>query len=391
MMFSCPHERRPVRPGDRALGRRLIAFARSASSEDHGVRGLAGRLHQWFGSTLGRRVTKAAIAIAIVLGTLAVADQTGDLRAALHIMIMKAPSAWWLVAAVSAEAVMYLAFAAAQRQLLSGSLTRLRYRQLVTVGVASQGIASFVPGTNAVAAVLMYRLLRRVGSSKHHAAKLVAVTTLLFSAALFLLALLGASVVGGATKISGLRLAALATLFALLVVAIVIAWRSRAARRVGDNPFTRRLSHWLSRTLAGGARCGQTPTVAGRETWPAATALFATSWIADAVCLAFSFYVLHVGPPWLGLPLAYLVGQLASLLPFTPGGLGVVEGGLAVALTAFGTHAPTSLAVVLVYRLISFWALLPVSAIAYFALHRHYPRLPRDAIQPDNSLDLPAG
>ena len=40
--------------------------------------------------------------------------------------------------------------------------------------------------------------------------------------------------------------------------------------------------------------------------------------------------------PWKGLLLAYGAGQLAASLPITPGGLGVVEGSITVALVAFG-------------------------------------------------------
>jgi uncharacterized protein (TIRG00374 family) len=58
-------------------------------------------------------------------------------------------------------------------------------------------------------------------------------------------------------------------------------------------------------------------------------------------------------------PLAYAAGQLAANLPITPGGLGVVEGSLTIALVAYGGGQASTVAAVLVYRLISFWALLP--------------------------------
>ena len=53
-------------------------------------------------------------------------------------------------------------------------------------------------------------------------------------------------------------------------------------------------------------------------------------------------------------------GQLAASLPVTPGGLGVVEGSLTIALVAYGGIEASTVAAVLLYRLVSFW--LPVPA-----------------------------
>src|ERR1019366_2633209 len=58
--------------------------------------------------------------------------------------------------------------------------------------------------------------------------------------------------------------------------------------------------------------------------------------------------------------LAYGAGQLASNLPITPGGLGVVEGSLTVALVAYGGVEASTVAAVILYRIISFWGFLPV-------------------------------
>jgi hypothetical protein len=85
------------------------------------------------------------------------------------------------------------------------------------------------------------------------------------------------------------------------------------------------------------------------------------NWILDCGCLALSFVALGVGVPWKGLLLAYGAGQLAANLPITPGGLGVVEGSLTIALAEFGgaVYAST-IAVVFLYRVLSFWIELPV-------------------------------
>jgi hypothetical protein len=82
------------------------------------------------------------------------------------------------------------------------------------------------------------------------------------------------------------------------------------------------------------------------------------------------------GVPWKGLLLAYAAGQLASNLPITPGGLGVVEGSLTVALVAFGGGQVGTVAAVLLYRLISFWAMLPIGYASFGVLAARTRRRP---------------
>jgi uncharacterized membrane protein YbhN (UPF0104 family) len=70
------------------------------------------------------------------------------------------------------------------------------------------------------------------------------------------------------------------------------------------------------------------------------------------------FLAVNATIPWKGLLLAYGAGQLAAMLPITPGGLGVVEGSITIALVAFGGSQATTVDAVLMYRLISFWLVL---------------------------------
>jgi uncharacterized protein (TIRG00374 family) len=59
-----------------------------------------------------------------------------------------------------------------------------------------------------------------------------------------------------------------------------------------------------------------------------------------------------------------------SALPFTPGGLGVVEGGLTATLVAFGGCPAGTLTAVLLYRLVSHWAVVPAGVLAWLVLRR---------------------
>ena len=68
--------------------------------------------------------------------------------------------------------------------------------------------------------------------------------------------------------------------------------------------------------------------------------------------------------------LGYLVGYCAAMVPI-PGGIGVLDGGLAAALVLYGIPAPRAAAAVLVYHAIAFWVPSLGGAGAYAALLRH--------------------
>jgi uncharacterized membrane protein YbhN (UPF0104 family) len=67
--------------------------------------------------------------------------------------------------------------------------------------------------------------------------------------------------------------------------------------------------------------------------------------------------------------MSYLVGMSASALP-VPGGIGVVEGGIAGALIAFGVEPGAALVGVLTYRALAFWLPMVPGAFAYLGLLR---------------------
>ena len=68
------------------------------------------------------------------------------------------------------------------------------------------------------------------------------------------------------------------------------------------------------------------------------------------------------------LVLGYLIGYLANLIPI-PGGFGVLEGGLAGCLIAYGAPPTQAAAAVVVYHAIAFW-IPSLGGLAGFALLR---------------------
>jgi uncharacterized membrane protein YbhN (UPF0104 family) len=76
----------------------------------------------------------------------------------------------------------------------------------------------------------------------------------------------------------------------------------------------------------------------------------------------------HSIPPG-ALVLGYLIGYLANMIP-VPGGFGVLEGGLAGTLIAYGAPAPKAAAAVIVYHAIAFWIPTLGGMVGYTRLRR---------------------
>jgi uncharacterized membrane protein YbhN (UPF0104 family) len=73
--------------------------------------------------------------------------------------------------------------------------------------------------------------------------------------------------------------------------------------------------------------------------------------------------------------LGYIIGYLANTLP-VPGGFGVLEGGLAAMLIAYGAPPTQTAAAVIVYHTIAFWIPSLGGIIGYTLLRRREPHEP---------------
>jgi putative heme transporter len=82
-------------------------------------------------------------------------------------------------------------------------------------------------------------------------------------------------------------------------------------------------------------------------------------------CLLAAIHAVGVSVPARDLATAYLAIQLIRQIPVTPGGVGVVEASLVVALTATGAAPAPAAAAVILYRLLSCWGLLPVGLLCW--------------------------
>jgi hypothetical protein len=270
----------------------------------------------------------------------------------------------WLVPAVVVEAGSYLSLAMVQRLLLATGGVDAPLPTLSVITLASQAIINSVPGGGAVASVYGFRWFRRLGANDSLAvwALIATVVVGVISLALVAAAGLGLAADYGASLdlvpvIVGVLLGAIA-LGALFLYQrpqrALASWMVRMSRRVTRRPLgdiEARLASFLTQVTAFTPSGRAVGVLVG---WGVG------NWVFDCACFAFCFPAVGAGIPWKGLLLSYGAGQLAANLPITPGGLGVVEGSITIALVAFGGSRVSTVEAVLVYRLISFWSQLVV-------------------------------
>jgi putative heme transporter len=122
----------------------------------------------------------------------------------------------------------------------------------------------------------------------------------------------------------------------------------------------------------------------------AIVALALSAWLADCACLIAALRSVHAGVPGHGILLAYGAAQVVAVLPVVPGGLGVVEGSLAVILVAYGMTRVPAITGVLVYRIISFWLAVGVGWLSFAGLTLRRGRRARARASARGSPEAPA-
>jgi putative heme transporter len=271
---------------------------------------------------------------------------------------------YWLGPAIAAEIASYLCFAAMQYELLKAGHLRAPWTPLVKLSFASQAITNSLPIGNAVASVYGFRWFRRFGADNTLAVWSMAGTLVAAGVSLSLVAIFGLAIAANEGASFDLVPVLIGTFLVMLGIGSLFVYERPLHAVVSG---TIRLS-----VKATGRPHGDTQEQIGRiMAWMTAVRLSWTqiglivawgtvNWLLDCACFAMMFVALDAPIPWKGLLLAYGAGQLAAILPITPGGLGVVEGSITVALVAFGGAETSTAYAVLLYRLISFWMILVI-------------------------------
>jgi uncharacterized protein (TIRG00374 family) len=136
-------------------------------------------------------------------------------------------------------------------------------------------------------------------------------------------------------------------------------WAASVARRVRPGIDPDQVGETSSR-LASLARSALT----GRA-FLAGFALAAGDLLFDLLSLDLVFLALHYQPGFGPLAVAYGAANIASAIPVTPGGLGVMEVTLVAITVGFGAPRATAVLAVLGYRIVNYWLPLLPGAAAY--------------------------
>ena len=280
--------------------------------------------------------------------------------------------AGWVTLAVFTQVSSMMALTRVQRRMLASGGPRVSLARMASVVWAANAVSATLPAGSALSWQYNYRRLRRWGATVPAAG-----FTLLASGVLSTVTFAVLIVIGAAGSGLGTMLISAAVLVGLGVPAVLL-WRHRAegvtvssmllaCGRASVVQSYRLVRRSPERALAALDKfvADLTAIRPSRRDWGVGFSLAALNWVADLGCFLACLAAVDV-PKWtLGLALiAFVAGKSASSVTFLPGGLGVVDAAMVVALTAGGVPTAGATAGVVLYRMIS---LVLVVAIGWLA------------------------
>jgi uncharacterized protein (TIRG00374 family) len=278
-----------------------------------------------------------------------------------------------LLVAVVLEAGALVAYGLLTRAVLPPS-SRVRLFDILRIELTTLSVSHCAPGGSATGTALGYRLLTQFGATSSDAGFALGVqgigSALVLNVVLWL-ALIVSIPVWGFSAVYLLAAAVGAVLLMLTLLLVYALTRgeekvasllSRVAARVPfvDGDALQRSWQQVSERLAELGR--------RREAMIRALVWATLNWLLDAASLAVfvGAFGKWVNPD--GLLVAYGLANVLAAIPLTPGGLGVVEATLTTVLVGFGTPRGIATLGVISYRLVQFWAPIPIGGLAYVSL-----------------------
>jgi hypothetical protein len=284
----------------------------------------------------------------------------------------------WMVLALAAEVASFACYFGLQRLALRTSA----WFAVVTAGLTGNAVSGILPGGSVAGATLQFEMLSAGGLDPDSTASGLAAISLINVAALLALPLLALpAMLAGIAVSPGLVHAGLVGIagFVLLAAAGAIILNAdwplrglgRAVQSLHNHVFARHrqpLTGLDKRFLADrdGIR-----EVLGRQ-WRQALLLTTGRIGFDFGCLLAALRATGAHPqPSLAL-LAYAAASILALIPLTPGGLGIVEAGLASLLVLAGVPSSSAFVATLAYRLFSYWLPVLAGGPAYLMFRHRY-------------------
>jgi uncharacterized membrane protein YbhN (UPF0104 family) len=312
------------------------------------------------GSSQRRRLKSglaSAAVLSVLLGGLVLAIP--DLGEVGHRV---AHAQWgWVVLAGALELASCLGYVLA----FQGIFTDVPARFGALVAIAEQAFGAVVPVGGAGGIAAGGWLLARAGMPVRAIAERSAVLFLLTSATnVVTLVLAGAGLaIGISAGPHNLVLSALPAGAGVAVLALFLALALCARGRTGDEASP---GSCALRVIAGASAA--TLHAIRRPGWRLAIGAVAFL-LCDIAVLWLSIHALGYDVPLAPLLLAYLIGYLANAIPI-PGGLGVLDGGLAAALLLYHVPATAALSGVILYHALALWIPALSGTIGFIAAQR---------------------
>jgi uncharacterized protein (TIRG00374 family) len=281
----------------------------------------------------------------------------------------------FIVAAVVAQAASLASYALLYRSVQVSLGGRLGFPLAARVVLATFLVSHLTPFGSVTGTLVNVNAMESAGIPAATTGEAVALSSLVSTLAL--IALFGAGLIATAGHVATVYLliagAALVIAGAALAAALALGAHPAAAGRAG------RWAAGLLRRLRPGTDPARVASSWQRLATAAKTALSgrdflrsfcfaAADLLFDLLSLGLMFGALGSRPGFGPLAVAYAAANIASAIPITPGGLGVIEVTLVAVTAGFGVPRATAVLAVLGYRLVNYWLPLPVGAVAYLRL-----------------------
>ena len=320
-----------------------------------------------------RWIMHGVLLVALVVGVFGLLPRLGGLRHDAAGLRHARPA--FVAAAIVAQAVSLACYAALYRRVLASLGARLRFRVAAEVTLSTFLISHVTPFGSATGTLLNVSTLEAEGIAASTTGEAIGLTSLVSTVAL--IALFGTGLVATAGRhvsATYLRIAGVALVLVLLVLAIAFG--------VGAHPgiaerAARRAASWARhvRSSIDPEKVAQTSkrlvllarsALTGRaflESYGFASA----DLLFDLLSLDLMFLAFRYQPGFGPLAVAYGAANIASAIPITPGGLGVIEVTLVAIAVGFGAPRATAVIAVLGYRVVNYWLPLLPGAWPTFA------------------------
>jgi uncharacterized protein (TIRG00374 family) len=321
-----------------------------------------------------RWIVRGVLLVALAVGVFGLLPRLGGLRHDAAGLRHARPA--FVAAAIVAQAVSLACYALLYRRVLASLGARLRFRLAAEVALSTFLISHVTPFGSATGTLLNVSTLEAEGIAASTTGEAIGLTSLVSTVAL--IALFGTGLVATAGRhvsATYLRIAGIALVLVVLVLALAFG--------VGAHPgiaerAVRRAAGWARHVRPSidpekAAQTSKRLVVLARSALTGRAFLqsygFASAdLLFDLLSLDLMFLAFRYQPGFGPLAVAYGAANIASAIPITPGGLGVIEVTLVAITVGFGAPRATAVIAVLGYRVVNYWLPLLPGAAAYLRL-----------------------